>query len=533
VALTSGLRVDINFLSQPGVATLKFEVEPFEYVPSKSVLNKIKIVPSKEKLTAAAGLGTIVEIFDQSGLRDQFIKCLPERTSHRSIGSYKLALNLLCGFIHGFDCLDDFDHMDPDHALKALFSEETPAARTMGDFLRDFSPENISDLNRFLSHMGWSLLHSFHKNLPEEYQPQMACLDIDSTDHPQCGNKMEGLAWNYKSNWCLDSQVIFNQMGICHGLDLREGNTKSGVGADWLLEQALVDGKKQLKRKFEGKTFARGDSAYCKSDVIKTLVSRGVLFTLTAHDGTTSWKDEVTKQGLSWQKWEYSEKQQDWAKSKKKELPEVELSRFYWSPKWSQKEGAKLVFPVVVKRTLNKERYEDIRRKNTQLRLVHDDGYLSEDPFDYYAVVSNFPLDLSVEKSQLPEPDKKVKRYSLQEVMEFHQKRGNMENFIKEEKYNYDLKHFPCQKLDANRAYGMLAMVAHNLLRWVSVITRPDKPHFSKKLRKRFVFHAGKVVKTARQTFLQIVEQGYKEVHRLRAAWGLEPVKNPLHFSSA
>ena len=60
---------------------MKFEIEPFSYVPSKSVLNKIKIVPSKEKLTAAAGLGTVVEIFDQSGLRDQFIKCLPERKS--------------------------------------------------------------------------------------------------------------------------------------------------------------------------------------------------------------------------------------------------------------------------------------------------------------------------------------------------------------------------------------------------------------------------------------------------------------------
>ena len=78
---------------------------------------------------------------------------------------------MLCGFIHGFDCLDDFDHMDREHALKALFLEETPAARTMGDYLRDFSEENISDLNKFLSRMGWSLLHSLQKNLPKEFKP--------------------------------------------------------------------------------------------------------------------------------------------------------------------------------------------------------------------------------------------------------------------------------------------------------------------------------------------------------------------------
>jgi len=83
--------------SKSGGDSLEFEIEPFKYKTQKSELKKIKIVPTKEKLTAAAGLGTIMEIFDQSGLRDKFIKCLPKRVSHRSIGSYKLALrrNLL------------------------------------------------------------------------------------------------------------------------------------------------------------------------------------------------------------------------------------------------------------------------------------------------------------------------------------------------------------------------------------------------------------------------------------------------------
>jgi hypothetical protein len=165
--------------------------------------------------------------------------------------------------------------------------------------------------------------------------------------------------------------------------------------------------------------------------------------------------------------------------------------------------------------------------------LIQDDGYMKEDPYDYYAVVTNFPLDLSVERMNDKHSNKKIKRYSLQEVMEFHQKRGAMENFIREEKYGYDLKHFPCLKMSANRAYGLLSMVAHNLLRWVSVMMRPERPHFSKKLRKRFVFHAGKVVKTARQTFLQIVEGGYREVMRLREAWGFEPARIPLQHSSA
>lgn len=510
---------------------MEFEVEPFEFKASKSVLRKIKIEVTKEKLTAAAGLGTIVEIFDQSGLKEEFIKCLPGRTSPRSQGSYLLALNMICGFIHGFDCLDDYDDFKGEEAIKALFGEGTPAARTLGDFLRDFEVEHLAKLNEFLGKMSWSMLASLERNLPKEYKPKFVCVDVDSTDHPQSGNKIEGVNWNYKNHWCLDSQVAYDQMGFCHGFQLREGNTKSGVGASELLEGAIADGKKQIRRRLEGKVFVRGDSAYCHQDLIKTLLRKGVLFTLTAHDGTTHWKDLMEKAGLSWTPHMYTAEELSWAVEKGKELPQVEYSRFYWTPPWSEKEESKLVFPIIVKRTLDKERFEEIRRKNSQLRMLADDGYLKEDPYDYYAVVTNFPLDLSVEK--VGNQSVKMKRYGLQEVMEHHNKRATCENFIREEKYGYDLKHFPCLKLDANRAYGMLAMVAHNLLRWVALMMKPEKPHFSKKLRKRFVFHPGKIVIRSRQITLRIVEKGYKEVMKLREAWGLEPAKIPLQFSSA
>jgi hypothetical protein len=114
-----------------------------------------------------------------------------------------------------------------------------------------------------------------------------------------------------------------------------------------------------------------------------------------------------------------------------------------------------------------------------------------------------------------------------------HQKRGNSENFIKEEKYGYDLKHFPCLKLNANYAYGLLAMVAHNILRWVAIMTKPEKPHFSKKLRKHFIFIPGKIIHHARQTFLKIMEFHYKGVQNLRERLGLNSKISSQQFSSA
>jgi len=37
---------------------------------------------------------------------------------------------------------------------------------------------------------------------------------------------------------------------------------------------------------------------------------------------------------------------------------------------------------------------------------------------------------------------------------------------LRELKYNFDLKYFPCQKLVANKAYGVIAAFAYNLCAW-------------------------------------------------------------------
>jgi hypothetical protein len=120
--------------------------------------------------------------------------------------------------------------------------------------------------------------------------------------------------------------------------------------------------------------------------------------------------------------------------------------------------------------------------------------------WDHYAVVTNFDLFHN----------------PLQSVMEFYQKRGNAENFIREEKYGYDLKHFPCLAMNANYGFAQLAMVAHNILRWVAVSQKPDKPHFSKKIRRRYIYIPGKLIKHARPLVLKIPVRFYEEVRRLR-----------------
>lgn len=462
----------------------------------EKVLRKIKIVPTDFKLTAASGLGTVIEIFDQSGMSAEFKKCLPERVSHRSAGSYLLALMVIAGHIHGVEALSDLAEIKEDPYLMSLFSDEAAAVRTIGDFLRDFEAEHIEKLNAFLNNMSRTLFASLQANLEEKFKPKNLIVDIDSTYHEHFGEKIEGLAWNYKSEWSIETQVAFNSLGFCHGLLMRSGNTKSGTDAAQQIEKIFQDGRSQLQRRRSGLDYLRADSAYCNQEVIKTCLNLGVHFTLTAHDGTTGWKDQFERENVSWSSWEYASEEKEQATKRGRALPQVEVGRFFWRPSWANET---LLFPVVVKRT-----WKVIKNEQAQGSLFAPDTIKELGEWQYYAVVTN--LNLS--------------QWSMQKVLEHHAKRGNAENFVKEEKYNFNLKTFPCQKLVANHAWVLLAQVAHNMIRWIALMDAPDRPHYSKKIRNKYLFVAGRLVSHAGQLILRVMKSTYERgLKSLREGW--------------
>jgi hypothetical protein len=442
---------------------------------------RIKLIPTKERLTDAVGLGSMVEVFDQSSLSKEFADCLPRRTSPRSYGSYRLGLIQISSFLYGHDSLDDLEEFQDDPALEAIMRGETVAPKTMGDFLRDFDDEHLNKLNDYVARMSYRIRQQMMAILPEAHKPDSAPhLSIDSTSHEQCGVKMEGVAWNYKDQWCLDSQCIFDELGFNYGMQLRSGNTKSGVGARELIESAFSPWEKSEEK------YLSADAAYCNQEVIRTCLEKRIHFTLTANDATTGWRSR-TDSVENWRPWEYSVEAEEKAEQKKRTLPKIEVGSFLWAPGWAEN----IRLTIVVKRTWMEEDQASL---------------FGEGHWEYYGVVAGMPFQ----------------RFSLQEVVEHHNKRGNTENFIREEKYGYDLKHFPCLKLKANHAYGLLAMIAHNILRWCAIIERPHKPHFSKKLRRRFIYIPGKVINHARQLCMKIPERFFKEVARLRKGWQLD-----------
>ena len=416
-----------------------------------------------EDLTASAGLGPLIDLFCASPQFSAFRRCLPERQSNASFDTEQFALSLLSGFWYGHDCLDDLEEFENDPSVEEKL-EDLPSARAVGDWLRDFTPDHIERLNEFLTRQGLSCRKQLAASAP-------LTIDMDSTAHEQSGQKMDGLAFNYDGKWCLDSLVSFDELGLAYRMDLRPGNTFSSVGAAPMLEKIFSS------LEFAEEKHFRGDSAFCNEEVIRACLARGAKFTVTAH-GNTGWEGQVSEIS-SWVPWVYSEEDTERSAEKKKFLPRVELGSFYYQPSWSEN----LRFACVVKRT-----------------WIEGETLFGAGHWKHYAVLSNRNLLTN----------------GLQAIVEHHAKRGNSENFIREEKYGYDLKHFPCQKIAANHAYGLIALVAHNFLRTIARLYRPDKPHFSKKLRRRFIFLPGKLVKHARQLVMKIPRRFQKEVLLIR-----------------
>ncbi len=443
---------------------------------------KIVYEATDEDLTAAGGIGNIVDLFVESPQFEKFRESLPLRQSNASYDTAQFGLTALSSFWFDHECIDDGEEFleDPGVSVKL---DGVPSPRAMGDWLRDFTEDNTARLNQFLISQSLSM----RKKLSAPDAPIV--IDMDSTAHVQTGTKMEGLAYNYKNEWCLDSLVAFDDLGFAYNMDLRPGNTFSAQGAPAMIDRIFGAFKKNEWAKTKDRMF-RGDSAFCNKEVIRACIQNEAKFTITAH-GNTGWEAEAKgAPDEVWTEWVYSDSEIMAAAKKRRELPKRQVLQFLYQPGWSKN----LRFTIVVKRT-----WVDYEQGN----LFEGQGY-----WDHYAVLTNLSLY----------------KYTPQSIMEHHSARGNSENFIREAKYGYDLKHFPCKKMRANHAYGMLALVAHNFYRAMSLVDNPGKPGYSKRLRRKLVYIPAKLIKHARTLTMKVPLRFMKEVHRIREAWRAPPI---------
>ncbi len=446
---------------------------------------KIIYEATDEKLSACGGLGPLIDAFISSPEFSEFKKCLPVRVSNAAYSSEHIALILLSGFWYGADSLDELEDFEDDPSVDDKLGG-LATSKTMGNYLRSFSEENIKSLRKFLTGQGF------------KYRERISgkdcsiTFDLDSTFHEQSGTKMEGLEMNRPGKIGLDSLLTIDDKGFAYDMELRGGATYSSEKSDEMIFRVMGD----IPNRTSVQHYFRADSAFAREDFLKSAQNRSLKGTVTAH-GNCRWEDHIGEI-RNWRPWVYTIEELKKAERLGRKLPEVSVGYWMYEPTWAP--GVK--YPIVVKRTF--------KENNAQTSLFVEDNY------KYWGVMSLRGL-----YPQTP-----------QEILEFNQGRGNMENFIREGKINYDLKHFPCQSLKANHVYGLLALVAHNFLRAMAILMRPDKPHFAKKIRKLFIHIPGHLVTGARYIRMKIPTRFYKGVIEMLTRWS-ETFEPTREFSTA
>ena len=407
----------------------------------------VSIEVTNKILSSRAGISCFAPLINKLNLEVGLNELFPFKK--KGISAFDKYNFLLNAFIDGAECLEDLDALKSEAVFDSLFNPI--ASNTAGVFLRSFSSRGIENLAEFQLQKTLQLRKYLAPN------DKKFILNLDSTPHLQTGKKMEGLAWNYKKEWCLDSLNAYDQYGLSYGFHLRPGSSYSGNDAEWMIGNIFkVCG-------YEEKYF-RADSAYGNLGVYNTLLNHKVKFAIAL-------KENVYGSIL-----EKNKNHQKWKKSK---------LEFFGS---KDTEVSNAVYPVKGLAGRSYLRVVFVRtKKSGQLDLLGD-GY------SYYAVVTNmFEHEMKIE-----------------EVFEFYRGRANAENFIRDQKYGFDLKHFPCQKLSANYVYGLIAQMAYNLTRFVSF--QIDKRGcFAKRVRRVLIHLPCQIIKHARKIIFKMNQQ-HKEV---------------------
>jgi hypothetical protein len=423
-------------------------------------MNKLSInfTPFAKSLSSFSGLKIFDDLIHKFEIKNLVGIHLPEKERERGFTSWNKFYAIILGFVAGFDCLDDFDWFANDPLFAKL--TKSPSAVTLGRFIKLFKPRKVELLQELLPILALRIRKTLEPNVHK------IILTMDSSDHQQYGVKSEGVDFGYRKFRCLNSQNLFDDKGICYGFKLRKGNTYSAVDAPEMLYQTFSKIPKHIKKQF------RADSAYSNSEIYNVCLNQNSNFVICLKENVWSSVLAKNRRHIKWQKTRLQFFDSD----------KCEIGSCLYPLKGLA--GGRSFLRVVFIRTL-------------KLNPTKEDKH----PYHYYAVVTD------MDESEM----------SHEHILKFYRKRSQVENNIKDIKNGMDFHHFPSMSLRGNNVWGLIGVIAYNLMRYASYMVVPEKGCFIKTTRKRIVTIAGEVISHARSIEIKIMNYSYQEVCRIKA----------------
>jgi hypothetical protein len=416
------------------------------------LINKIEF--SARNLTSNAGLFLLLDHASKNGIFD----LIDHDLVFENASTNKIKMNhiktMLCGNFIGIDKLERLKLLQNDPLVNE-FTISIKEPETVSRFLGNFSYKTT----QMLREINFKLF----RKLLRKSKLKSITIDIDSSVVNVEGHQ-EGAVKGYNpkkpGNRCYNLQFAFcDEIKAYLTGYVRSGDTYTANGTAEMIQEIMA----HLKDEGLEITF-RMDSGYFDDAILETIESLGGKYVIKGK-GYPTLVAQVTDQSITFVTGEGG-----------RETTEFVTALNTW------KEDRRFVVSRVLK--------DEKDRK--QLSFLEGEAY------DYFFFVTN-DMELSPE-----------------EVVEFNEKRGNCENYIKEAKYDMAVGHLLLQSFWANEAIFQLMMLTYNLFLLFKMDFAKETEYRQqiKTFRLKYIFLAGKIIRTARSVVMKLSEKyPYQEIY--------------------
>ena len=406
-----------------------------------------KIEMTKEKLTAHGGLALMAEFNHGIGLRELTDQYLPVPGSNRGFDPSVIVDTVVLMLQGGGRSLEDLRELKNEEGLMKLIGcEEIPEPDTVGDWLRRMGDPKKGEAGlKGLDRVRGKI----NERILRRDGIKQYTLDADAMEI--IGEKDDAL-FTYKGDkGYMPVAGFLYETPVCLYDEFREGNVAPAFGQKGFYLQC-----KQRMPRDKKIGYYRADSASYQADLFNQLEEDGVKYATTA-DQDKAVKKVIALIG-----------QEEWKEP-------VRGCGYQLAETVHCMEKTKKAFRLVIKR-------EDRR----QAELFEKGGQ-----YFYHAVATNW---LEEEKN-------------TEEVLKWHNQRGQSENFNKELKIGLGMERMPCGQTHANAVFFRIGVIAYNLFIGFKRLSCPETwmKHTIDTFRWKMVQVAGRIVKHAGETVLKLM----------------------------
>lgn len=225
----------------------------------------------KQQAISAGGIGSIMQLIQQLGLRKQINQAIPLLKLHLPYDEADHVFNIALNLLAGGSCLDHVELRRTDEAfLNAVGAERIPDPTTAGDFCRRFDEAAVRQLMQAFN----QVRQRVWKQQPDEFF-EVATIEADGTMVETSGERKAGIGMNYKKQWGYHPLVVtLANTGEPLYIVNRSGNRPSHEHAPLFIDLAI----RQCRTAGFQKIVVRGDTDFALTENFDRWTNDGVEF---------------------------------------------------------------------------------------------------------------------------------------------------------------------------------------------------------------------------------------------------------------